>query len=118
MSSLLDIIFILLIFSMLSMSFQKEFDLLELDLPQGEGTNEKAKEEPIRIYIKENGEMYFQNQKVNWNDLESLLSKVSNHRRFQIGIEKKVYYEEFIKLSNLLKKFGIQKIDLLLETKP
>lgn len=116
MSSLLDIIFILLIFSMLSMSFQKEFESLELDLPQGEGSSQKPKEEPVRIYIKQNGEIYFQNQKVHWKELESLLSKENKQKPFQIGIEKKVYYEEFIKLSTLLKKFGIQKIDLLLET--
>ena len=116
MSSLLDIIFILLVFSMLSMSFQEEFESLEINLPQGEGSTQKFKENPVRIYIKENGEVYFQNQKVTWKELESSLAKLENKQiLFQIGIEKKVYYEEFIKLNILLKKFGIQKIQLLIQ---
>lgn len=115
MSSLLDIIFILLIFSMLSMSFQKDFESIELNLPQEEGNTKESFTTPIRIFLKENGELYFENKKITWTELESSI-KGLQERQFQLGIEKKVYYEDFIKLTSLLKKFGIEKIELLVES--
>ncbi|MCX7997320.1 MAG: biopolymer transporter ExbD [Leptospiraceae bacterium] len=114
MSSLLDIIFILLIFSMLAMSFQKEFASVELQLPKEQGAPSNTSETKIQISLKENGELFFQNQKVTWSELENLISGVKD-KSFQLGIEKKVYYEDFLKLTVLLKKFGIEKVELLVE---
>ena len=50
MSSLMDIIFILLIFVMMSVSFAKNFKQLEIDLPKSQnGTSELSPDTQISI---------------------------------------------------------------------
>jgi biopolymer transport protein ExbD len=114
MSSLMDIIFILLIFVMLAMSFQKTFQTLDMNLPkskQGVGKESAT----IRIAIKENGEIYLQEKKISWQSLELELQKknISPDNEVQLSIENKVYYQEFIKVSSILKKLKLEKVSLV-----
>ncbi len=114
MSSLMDIIFILLIFVMLAMSFQKTFQTLDMNLPkskQGVGKESAT----IRIAIKENGEIYLQEKKISWQSLELELQKknISPDSEVQLSIENKVYYQEFIKVSSILKKLKLEKVSLV-----
>lgn len=116
MSSLMDIIFILLIFVMLSMSFQKTFHSLEMDLPKSDkGT---TKDNPnLRIALKENGEIFIQEKKTSWEKLEDdLQEKKSLHdMEVQLSIEKKVPYGEFVRLSAILKKLKLEKMSLVVK---
>jgi biopolymer transport protein ExbD len=115
MSSLMDIIFILLIFVMLSMSFQKNFQSLEMNLPKSE-VGEKTSDTSIRIALKENGEIFIDEKPSNWENLELELKNIEN-KEIQLSLEEKVYYGEFIRISEILKKLNLNKISLIVHKK-
>jgi len=112
MSSLMDIIFILLIFVMMSVSFAKNFKQLEIDLPKSQtGTSELSPD--TQISIKENNKIYLDETEISLDKLSVLAKegKLSN-QVVSINVEKKVPYEFFIKILDILKQARIKKMNL------
>jgi biopolymer transport protein ExbD len=112
MSSLMDIIFILLIFVMMSVSFAKNFKQLEIDLPKSEsGVSEFTPD--IQISIKENEKFYLDKKETNLSELSQFASnKKFNNQIISVNVEKKVPYEYFLKVMDILKKGNAKKINL------
>lgn len=109
MSSLMDIIFILLIFVMMSVSFAKNFKQLEIDLPKSQtGSSELSPD--IQISIKENGKFYLDEKEISIGELSST-SKFYD-KIVSVNVEKKVQYETFVKVIDILKKANVKKINL------
>lgn len=112
MSSLMDIIFILLIFVMVSMSFTENFKWMEMDLPEsGVGAGEK-KDEKI-ISIKSNGEYFLGRKKIVFETLKKMVAQQEfQGKSVTLNVDKKVPYEVFIKTVGILKKGNIKKLNL------
>ncbi|MCB1193367.1 MAG: biopolymer transporter ExbD [Leptospiraceae bacterium] len=115
MSSLMDIVFILLIFVMVSMSFTTDFKWMEMDLPEsGIGVGNK-KDEQI-ISIKANGDYFLDRKKINFEQLKEFSEKnVFQNKTITLNVDKQVPYEFFIKTVGVLKKGNIQKLNLGVE---
>lgn len=112
MSSLMDIIFILLIFVMMSVSFAKNFKQLEIDLPKSQnGTSELSPDK--QISIKENDKIYLDETEISLDKLSDLAKegKFSN-QVVSVNVEKKVPYESFLKILDILKQARIKKLNL------
>ncbi len=83
LTPLIDVVFLLLIFFMVSTTFQKESQI-SLQLPQATETETAAAAERIEIVINAAGRYFIDDQEVVKSDLISLqnaLFKVSNGRR-------------------------------------
>lgn len=83
LTPLIDVVFLLLIFFMVSTTFQKESQI-SLQLPQATETESSAAAERIEIVINAAGRYFIDDQEVVKSDLVSLqnaLFKVSNGRR-------------------------------------
>ena len=115
LSGLMDIIFILLIFVMLSVSFQKKFSVMELDLPSsvmGRDTREVS----LEIDLSSDSKIYINQKEI---PLDKLSSELQKHvpSSIRLNAEKKVPFERFIEVSEIIKTMGIEKIDLGLKIK-
>lgn len=112
MSSLMDIIFILLIFVMMSVSFAKNFKQLEIDLPKSQtGTSELYPD--IQISVKLNEKIYLDEKETTLKDLIQLasLGKFSD-KIVSVNVERQVPYESFLKIVDILKQARIKKLNL------
>lgn len=112
MSSLMDIVFILLIFVMLSISFQKKIVTMDLDLPKSENQdagNSKPKKE---IIVLKTGEILYAGRKTDLQILETELKKNPKTEEYILLTEKQAEFEKFLKVLETLKKSGSDKIDL------
>lgn len=112
MSSLMDIIFILLIFVMMSISFAKNFKQLEIDLPKtNSGSSELSVD--IQISVKENGKVFLDEKDSSLNELSYFANqgKFSN-QTVSVNVEGKVPYESFLKVLDILKQAKIKKLNL------
>ncbi len=112
MSSLMDIVFILLIFVMLSISFQKKIVTIDLDLPKSENQdagNSKPKKE---IIVLKTGEILYTGRKTDLQNLEAELKKNPKTEEYILLTEKQAEFEKFLKVLETLKKSGSDKIDL------
>ncbi|MCB1142722.1 MAG: biopolymer transporter ExbD [Leptospiraceae bacterium] len=115
LSGLMDIIFILLIFVMISISFQKQITSLEMDLPDSNGSGNSENEE-TEIAIFEDGKILLAKNRIEIEDLVSEIKKIQP-KGIVLNIEKKVPYETFILISEKLKNLGIKNIRLGIKEK-
>lgn len=83
LTPLIDVVFLLLIFFMVSTTFQKESEI-SLQLPQATDAQVATAEERIEIVINAAGRYFINDQEVVKNDIESLqnaLFKISDGQR-------------------------------------
>ena len=112
MSSLMDIIFILLIFVMMSVSFAKNFKQLEIDLPKSQtGTSELSPD--VQISIKVNEKIYLEEKETSLEEVTRFASQ-GNFRDtvVSVNVERKVSYESFLQVVDILKQARIKKLNL------
>lgn len=112
MSSLMDIIFILLIFVMMSVSFVKNFKQLEIDLPKSESGSSDFSPD-LQISVKENDKFYLDKKETSLSELSQFAAKGNFvNQVVSLNVAKKVPYESFVKVVDILKLGRIKKINL------
>lgn len=92
MSSLMDIIFILLIFVMVSISFSKDYKVIDMTLPETKEGNTPETEEhkSLTISLKADGSIYYEKEKIGLEDLKlKMAGKEMQKREVYLNIEKK-----------------------------
>ena len=112
MSSLMDIIFILLIFVMMRGSFAKNFTQLEIDLPKSQtGTSELSPD--VQISIKVNEKIYLEEKEITLDELSNFASQGNfRDKVVSVNVERKVSYESFLQVVDILKQARIKKLNL------
>ena len=76
MTPLIDVVFLLLIFFMITTTFQKESDL-ELSLPEASGEPVEREETAFELVIDKNGHYYVNESKIVGDDVESLKNSIA-----------------------------------------
>lgn len=112
MSSLMDIVFILLIFVMLSISFQKKIVTMDLDLPKSENENAGNSKPKKEIIVLKTGDILYSGKKTDLQNLETEVKKNPKTEEYILLTERQAEFEKFLKVLETLKKSGSDKIDL------
>jgi len=121
MTALLDVIFILLIFMMLTANVAPQ--LLELDLPQASAPAKNVEADAITLGISEQG-LFSINQQTfdSWEKFEVSLSTQLNEQETKpqllVTADKDVPLQPFVKLANWLSKQGIAVADVVVSDHP
>ena len=116
MSSMTDVVFLLLIFFMIASTLAKQLNTIEVKLPQGEGKTENRN--TVAVTITDRGRFYVNEKRVSKTNLESrLISSLGNGNTPSIVLraEQKVAIQEVVYVMNLANKNGI-KIVLAVDT--
>ncbi|MDC3354790.1 biopolymer transporter ExbD, partial [Flavobacteriaceae bacterium] len=95
MSSMTDVVFLLLIFFMIASTLAKQLNTIEVKLPQGEGKTENRN--TVAVTITDGGRFYINEDRVAKNSLENrLISSLGNGALPSIVLraEKKVAIQE------------------------
>ncbi|WP_300367104.1 biopolymer transporter ExbD [Hydrogenimonas sp.] len=113
MTPLVDVVFLLLIFFLVTSVFKKDELALLLNLPEGkEGGKVAEKKEAIIEMGKES--LAYNNRVVDFDSLDMELGAIRNKDLpVIIRIDEKVEYGRIIKLFDLLKKHGLSNIALV-----
>ena len=113
---LIDVVFLLLIFFMVSTVFKKDELALLLSLPkteQGGTTQSKTKSYKVELSTED---LAFNGQKINFTDLDQSLKSISDKKSlFELRIDKLVKYERVVKLLDLMKKYSFVNVELVSE---
>ena len=112
-SSLIDVLFILLIFLMLAVSFTEPTSNISLDLPKSK-TNQFGNEtHTIKIQIKSNGELYHNDTKMDIQTLSNNLEINSDpNSSVSLEVEQQTEFGTFVEVTDILKSKQYQKIDI------
>lgn len=113
---LIDVVFLLLIFFMVSTVFKKEEFALLLNLPtveEGESENQKKDIKNILIELSKD-QIAYNKTKLTFETLPQQLSTLKDKTTaIELRIDKKVEYDRVVKLLNMLKSYKLNNLNLI-----
>ena len=114
---LIDVVFILLIFFIVSSVFKKDELALVLNLPTSSAQEIELKEKEIIIELNDEKLAIYGNE-TSYESLEEEIIKIEDKERNIIfRIDKDVKYEKIVKVLELLQKHQLFNISLITDTK-
>ncbi len=113
LTPVVDVLFILLIFFLVSSVFKKNELALILDLPEASAKETQVQDEQIFIELNEN-ELSIKGIKVNFLSLEDNLKEIRNNKKaIIVRIDKNTKYKRVIKTLDLLQKYNLNNLALV-----
>ncbi|MDD3054698.1 MAG: biopolymer transporter ExbD [Aliarcobacter sp.] len=113
LTPVIDVIFILLIFFIVTSVFKKEELALILDLPISSAKEMKIDDEQIFIELSKN-KLAIKGIEVSFASLEDNLKAIKNKEKaVVVRIDKKVEYERVVKILDLLQKYDLKNLALV-----
>lgn len=113
LTPVIDVVFILLIFFMVTSVFKKEELALLLDLPTSNAKEMEVKEGQIFIELGKD-KLAIKGIEVSFDSLEDNLKAIKNRNNpVIVRIDKKVEYERVVKVLDLLQKYSLVNLALV-----
>ena len=113
LTPLIDVVFILLIFFIVSSVFKKEELALMLDLPASSAKEASIKLKQINIELSKE-KLAFLGEELDFKQLNIKLSKITKKDKpVIVRIDKDVPYERVIKVLDLLQKYNLNNLALV-----
>jgi len=117
---MIDIIFFLLVFFMMSTMFMVEQKVLPVVLPSASAAQvDTLRTEPVTVMA--DGTIRFGKDAVSLPVLEArILSTVANDResRFVLRADRKVAYGKVVEVLNVFRKLGVQRLTVAVDPEP
>ena len=113
MTPLIDVVFILLIFFIVTSVFKKEELALILSLPNSHAQALEVKKDNITIEISKE-KLAYKGQEINLIGLEEKLKQISDKKRAVIvRIDEEVKYKKIVAILDNKKKYGLNNLNLV-----
>ena len=113
LTPVIDVIFILLIFFIVTSVFKKEELALMLDLPTANAKELEVKQEQIFIELNQN-KLAIKGIEVSFDSLENNLKEIKDKTKpVIVRIDKKVEYQRVVKVLDLLQKYNLNNLALV-----
>lgn len=115
LTPVIDVVFILLIFFIVSSVFKKDELALILDLPSSEAKALEIKDDQIFIELSPE-KLAIKGIEVSFISLEDNLKEIKNNKKpVIVRIDKNVKYERVVKVLDLLQKYNLNNLALVTE---
>jgi len=113
LTPIIDVVFILLLFFIVTSVFKKDELALILDLPSANASELQIKEDQVFIELDKN-KLAIKGIEVSFDSLEDNLKAIENkHKAVIVRIDKKVEYERVVKVLDLLQKYELTNLALV-----
>ena len=111
LTPLIDVVFLLLIFFMISTSFNK-YGKFDITLPQSDVV-EKSEDSPVEIIIDKNGDYFILKDEISTPvTLDTMESHLNGVKEVTISGDKDIKYHLVTDAMNKVKKLGIEKVGI------
>jgi biopolymer transport protein ExbD len=117
-TSLIDVMFLLLIFFMVSSTFNEESKVLDITLPQAGSTTAQTEDHKL-ITVTATGELYYQGNEINTEELRTALTtlmKVSKDSKVVLRADADADFGIVIRVADIAREVGV--IQLSIPTDP
>lgn len=117
LTPIIDVVFILLLFFIVTSVFKKDELALILDLPTSSASELKVDEKQIFIELSKD-KLAIKGIEVSFESLEDNIKAIENkHKAVVVRIDKKVEYERVVKVLDLLQKYDLTNLALVTDEK-
>jgi len=111
---LVDIMLVLLTIVLTTATFIAQGNL-PIKLPQAKQSVYIAEEKTYRITLKEDGEIFFENRRLNYGQLKEVLELINPGSQIVIYSDKKAKVQDLVKILDMLQEFKLNKVYLKTE---
>ena len=112
LTPIIDVVFLILIFFMVSSTFKKEELALMLTLPDVNSATQEIQKEDINIELSVDA-LALKGEKITFEALDASFAKVTEKTKpINVRIDKDVTYQRVTKLLDLLNKHGLNNLAL------
>ena len=114
MTPFVDILFVLLIVFMIPNQIM--FGGVEITLPRGDAETVVVKQDPVRLFVKNNGELYLGEEEVKFNNLIKRIKELSfsdKTTKIYLLADEKNSYGRVIQIVGMLNKNGFTEVILV-----
>jgi biopolymer transport protein ExbD len=113
LTPLIDVVFILLIFFIVTSVFKKDELALILDLPKSTAKEMQIEQREITIELSET-KIAYKGKEIELNDLNLALKQISDKNKpIILRIDKNVKYEKVVKILDLLQEHRLNNLALI-----
>ncbi|MEA3354247.1 MAG: biopolymer transporter ExbD [Campylobacterota bacterium] len=113
LTPLIDVVFILLIFFIVSSVFKKEELALQLDLPSSDAQEQEVEIKQLNIELSSNKLAYL-GKEITFENLDIKLSNITKKDKpVIVRIDKEVKYERVVKILDILQKHSLNNLALI-----
>ena len=113
LTPLIDVVFLLLIFFLVTSVFKKDDMALLLNLPTSKNSTAVVKAKDIDILLTKN-KLAYENKILDFSSLDDKLSKITNkNQAINVRIDKDVKYQRIVKILDSFKKYSLTNIALV-----
>ena len=113
LTPIIDVVFILLIFFIVTSVFKKEELALMLDLPTSNAKEMEIQKEQVFIELSQN-KLAIKGIEVSFESLEGNLKAIKDKEKpVIVRIDKKVEYQRVVKVLDLLQKYNLSNLALV-----
>ncbi len=108
----IDIMLVLLVIVLTTASFIQT-GLIKLDLPTSSSKVEEKPKKELRISIKKNGEIFFDKEKIEHEDVEKRLLEHSKESPIHLYSDKEAQFNNFVFILDILKKNEYENLGIV-----
>lgn len=113
LTPLIDVVFLLLIFFLVTSVFKKEDMALLLNLPTSKTSTEVVMEKDLDILLSKD-KVAFEKEILTFELLDEKLSKITDKKQaINVRIDKEVQYQRIVKILDIFKKYSLTNIALV-----
>lgn len=105
----IDIMLVLLVMVLTTATFIKQ-GIIPIELPEAKATQKEDTKKEITIYVKANGEMFYEEEKVNAGELEKKLSSISKDQTVVLRSDKESRFQDFVSVMDILKRLKHEQL--------
>jgi len=105
----IDIMLVLLVMVLTTATFIKQ-GIIPVELPEAKSSQKEDLKKEITVYVNAKGEMFYEKNKVNAQELEAKLSQVSKQQTVILRSDKKSKFQDFVTVMDILKKLKHEQL--------
>jgi len=105
----IDIMLVLLVMVLTTATFIKQ-GVIPVELPKAKTSTKENLKKEITIYVKVNGDLYFEKEKVNLKILESKLTGISKKQTVVLRSDKQSKFQDFVSVMDILKRLKHEQL--------
>jgi len=105
----IDIMLVLLVMVLTTATFIKQ-GVIPVELPDAKATKKEDTKKEITVYVKKDGEMFFEKEKVDAKELEDKLSQIPKEQTVVLRSDKESTFQDFVTVMDILKRLKHEQL--------
>ena len=105
----IDIMLVLLVMVLTTATFVKQ-GVIPVNLPEAKASDKKEQTKEVTVYVNAKGELFFEKQRVDLEELEHKLSAISKKQTVILRSDKESKFQDFVNVMDILKKLGHEQL--------